>query len=250
MLNRIVFFWVGSDIVIPSLLVKSILLAYGPDVEIIQTTDQSTPTVDGVNSVVRSVLSPEIMLARLEAYAAVKVLDQLTLFIDADSLLLSRMEVSCPPAKNVFLIRRGKEADGTLNHTYPEYYPEFKGKLASEVMPFMFGALAVRRDESFFSNLLSVCRELPSRFHRWYGDQMSLALCHQKFDADLDSLSQQRHLHVVTKAPLVSDYFDLSFSGVQLITFKGSASKMAIPRAFERLEKFLLLQGFEQQRGA
>ena len=56
----------------------------------------------------------------------------------------------------------------------PEPYPEFQNKYICDIMPFLFGAIIICRKKNFFSNLLEICKGLPARFHRWYGDQLSL----------------------------------------------------------------------------
>ena len=69
-LNHIAFFWVGPDVTIPAMLVRSIRAAFGPNFNVHQLSNRETPTVDGVTTHKKLKLSPHIMVARLEAYAA------------------------------------------------------------------------------------------------------------------------------------------------------------------------------------
>ena len=91
-LNNIAFFWIGPDTTIPTLLVRSIRIAFGPHFNVIQLSDRSTPRVEGVTSHKQFKLSPHIMVARLEAYAALS-LTAPTLFLDADMLVLRPFDV-------------------------------------------------------------------------------------------------------------------------------------------------------------
>lgn len=237
---RVAFFWVGNQTFIPETFVRSMRLVHSDGIEIVQTTDATTPVIPGVDVVVRSTLSEQIMLARLEAYSAVPLVDDFTFFYDADSLLISELSVPSDAAGDILLTRR--QMDGDLNPNYPEFYPEFVGKKIADVMPYMFGCLAVRRNANFFPHLLDYCKLLPPRFHRWYGDQMSLAATYSAFNCDGASIRQDTYLHLVSAAPSVTDYFDLSLSGVRLITFKGESAKLSIPLSYERLEKFFVLR--------
>ena len=93
-MDRIAFFWIGRDLSIPEKLVKSILLVYEDDVNIVQLTDLTTQRIEGVTECYRSNLSKDIMLARLEAYALVPFDKKFTFFVDADSLFLGQINLS------------------------------------------------------------------------------------------------------------------------------------------------------------
>ena len=68
-MDQIAFFWVGENIEIPSVLVKSVRKVYtNDDIKITHLTNMKTPNIDGVTNTIRSELSKELMLARLEAY--------------------------------------------------------------------------------------------------------------------------------------------------------------------------------------
>lgn len=49
-------------------------------------------------------------------------------------------------------------------------------------MPFLFGAIITNNKFSYknFLLLLNIAKDLPARFHRWYGDQYSLKLAIEK----------------------------------------------------------------------
>ena len=233
----IAFLWVGDDTTIPCYLVDSIRLVMGNYVEIIQLTDQKTPLVLGVTSVQRLDLSPFIMVARLQAYSQVKASEKFTFFCDADSLFISPLALHFQDA-DILLSKRIE--DGWLNDQYPEFYPEFSGKRLAEVMPFLFGAIATRGDQGeFFGSLLNICLELPQRFHRWYGDQYALAsaVATDRFNYGL--LDLEKHLVIVKSEILLGGLSSLRDLDVQMITFKGPASKAYIEVTLENLHELL-----------
>ena len=88
-LRRIVFFWVGENTEIPAMLVHSIRLAFGDEMEVVQLSNRETPKIDGVTTYKSLKLSSRIMVARLEAYASLIVKDS-TLYLDADMLVTRR----------------------------------------------------------------------------------------------------------------------------------------------------------------
>ena len=75
-IKHFAFFWIGGDISIPSYLVRSILQTYSNDVNIIFLTDKKTPNINGVTNTIRSNLSKDIMIARLQAYSKLKINEQ------------------------------------------------------------------------------------------------------------------------------------------------------------------------------
>ena len=233
----IAFFWVGENTDIPSRLVESIRLVMGDYVDVIQLTDKKTPKVLGVSRVQRSDLSPFIMVARLQAYSQVKEPEGTIFFCDADSLFISPLELNF---QNTSLLLTKRGVDGLINDRYPEFYPEFTGKRLAEVMPFLFGAIATRDDQSdFFDSLLNICMGLPVRFHRWYGDQYALASLVESGKVNYGLLTLEKHLAIV-KAELSSAEISLARDfGVQMITFKGSSSKAYMEGTLAQLRESL-----------
>ena len=233
----IAFLWVGEDTSIPSRLVESIRLVIGDSVNVIQLSDKKTPKVFGVSRVQRSDLSPFIMVARLQAYSQVKEPEETIFFCDADSLFISPLELNF---QNTSLLLSKRSVDGLINDRYPEFYPEFTGKRMTEVMPFLFGAIATRDDQSdFFDSLLNICMGLPVRFHRWYGDQYALASLVESGKVNYGLLTLEKHLAIV-KAELSSAQISLARDfGVQMITFKGPSSKAYMEGTLAQLRELL-----------
>jgi hypothetical protein len=222
---RIAFFWVGEDIKVPQALVSSIRRVCGQSIEVVQLSDLRTPEVLGVTRVQRQALSPLIMLARLQSYASLQLEEDFTFFCDADSVLLSSIQL---PQTDSDLLLTPRVQDGLINAHFPEHYPEFEGKTLGAVMPFMFGAIAARRDRGVFSVLADICQRLPLRFQRWYGDQVSLKLYLDHVKPKFGLLDPNKHLHIMRRDFDLNTFRDLRSNGVQLITFKGPIAKQSL----------------------
>ena len=177
------------------------------------------------------------MVARLQAYSQVKASKKFTFFCDADSLFISPLALHFQDA-DILLSKRVE--DGWLNDEYPKFYPKFSGKRLAEVMPFLFGAIATRGDQrEVFDSLLNICLELPQRFHRWYGDQYALASAVATARFNYGLLDLEKHL-VIVRSEIPSEGLSvLRDLGVQMITFKGPASKAYIEETLEKLHDLL-----------
>lgn len=235
--NSIVFFWVGEKVEIPQALVDSIRLVMGDEIDVVQLTNKSTNEVEGVNDIKRFNLSNQIMIARLEAYSQYEPQTANTFFCDADSIFINKLELPENSSEKIFLSPRQK--DFNINHTYPEYYEEFVGKTANQVMPFLFCAIATQGNQQiFFETLLETCKKLPQRFHRWYGDQYSLFLeTKDKLD-NFIMLEPNIYQHEI-KESLIPSYLEKIYNeGVQMLHFKGPHSKVFQEQALMLLNYF------------
>jgi hypothetical protein len=117
------------------------------------------------------------MIARLQAYSLLEFSDDYTLFTDADCLLIQPVKLNY--SNDILLLQR------VDNFLINSNYPEFVGKKIIDVMPYLFGAICIKNsnNNNFFESLLSILEKLPQRFHRWYGDQVSLSIA-----ADINKL--------------------------------------------------------------
>ena len=226
-IKHFAFFWIGEDISIPSYLVRSILKTYSNDVNIIFLTDKKTPNIIGVTNTIRSNLSKDIMIARLQAYSKLKINEQV-IFLDADSLVIGKVDM-LPSNEELIIFRRKKEKI-LINNMYPEWYPEFKNKTLDEMMPFLFAAVVTNSNHSYkiFLILLEVAKKLPKRFHRWYGDQYSLKI------ATEDKLIKFQEYNFDDFIKNIRDESDLLNPSKNIFHFKGKDSKFFIKNAYER----------------
>ena len=217
--TRVAFFWVGNDISIPKFLVQSIRLVAGQGLEIVQLTDLTTPAVPDVSRVSRHPLSNSIMVARLQAYSHLDQSNDFTYFCDADSIFINTPHVD----SDVDILLCPRIEDYKINPYYPEHYPEFEGKMISEVMPFLFGAIALRGANKIFNGLLRKCLKLPLRYHRWYGDQVALTKAVGAGNFNYSTLDPHIYLNIMSNAPTEHQMRQLISEGVQMLTFKGPA---------------------------
>ena len=228
--DQIAFFWVGKTIATPTLLVKSIEHVYGKNKpSIYHLTDNITPEIDGVTKTIRNNLSKDIMLARLEAYSYFPFNNKQTFFCDADCLILNRLNLS-KLNENIYLTIRSENS--LIN---PEGYPEFENKTFIDMMPFLFGAMALKNGKQFFENLLSICKDLPLRFHKWYGDQYSLKLYHDQTNFKYNVLDINKYLYITKHEIDLKLLFDLIQKDVKMITFKGPGTKKFILNTIRNL---------------
>ena len=176
-MDQIVFYWAGEKLEIPYFLVKSIRLIHNQKIKIIQLSDLLTKKVKGVDEIIRIKPTNYLMLDRTFAYSLVQTKNNKTLFLDADSLVLNKINLDIY-TKGIYLTKR--QTDLLINYNSPEYYPEFLNKRLCEVMPYLFGIILIVDEEFFFENIIDILKKLPSRFHRWYGDQYSLKKLYDK----------------------------------------------------------------------
>ena len=233
-LNNIAFFWIGPDVTVPTLLVRSIRNAFGPGFNVFQLSDRDTPMVEGVTSQKKLKLSPHIMVARLEAYAALSVKEP-TLFLDADMLVLRAFDLP-PLAENEVGITVRGERD-TIRFSKREWaeFPEFTNKDSAQMMPYIYSFVYVRSPVLFLRQL-NALRKLPKRFHRWYGDQMTLK---NELDAAGRFLVRTFDVNVYNRTVRSRWEFEevrSSPDAVCLTHFKGPDSKTAMLESLSMIE--------------
>ena|SRR5258706_13016231 len=233
-LNTIVFFWVGPDIAIPTLLVRSVRAAFGPQFNIVQLSDRSTPKVEGVTSHKKLKLSPHIMVARLEAYAALSITAP-TLFLDADMLVLRPFDLPPLAENEVGVTIRGDRDTVRFSEEECVIEPGFIGKTTAQVMPYLYSFVYVR-SSILFVRQLNALRKLPKRYHLWYGDQVTLKselepsgrFVIRPFDIDIynRTVGSRREFEAIRGAP----------ESVCVTHFKGKESKRAMLESLTLLE--------------
>ena len=168
--NRIAFFWVGPDVSIPSMLVRSIRMAYGAGMEVVQLTDRDTPQVEGVSLCKRVKLTPRIMVARLEAYASLAVKEP-TLYLDADMMIVRPFDL--PPLQPNEVGVTPRKDHVKINWQFPIEFPEFQEQYFDVVMPYIY-SFVYANSEVLFLRQLNMLKKMSKRFQLWYGDQVTL----------------------------------------------------------------------------
>ena len=232
MKEQIAFFWRGENTQIPTLLVSSIRNYHDENMKIIQISDEETDNIEGVNDVIKLKLPQEMMTARLKAYSQIKTHSSKTFFIDADSLMVNKLNFN-EFGEGIYITKRSK--DFIINHNFPEYYPEFEGKLIKDIMPFLFGAIAIINTHNIFNELLEICLNLEKRFQRWYGDQVSLFKYYKENKELFLFLEQKKYLEIIEEETnITKDFVKKKILEQKVfVTFKG-------PQDMKRIFKFLI----------
>lgn len=233
--DQIAFFWVGSDNEIPTFLVNSINLIYKKKVKIFHLTNHTTRKINGTTKTIRLSLSDNLMVARLQAYKNFPYNNKLTFFCDADSLFVQKLNLF-ELSEDIYLIKRSENF--LMNHNWPELYPEFKNKYSIEIMPYLFGGMALKDGKKFFSEILKICFDLPQRFHRWYGDQYALRIFVEKNKPKFNLLPANTHLKIVRQILTEKDFHIIFNNRVKMITFKGLQAKKFINESSNNLINF------------
>ena len=220
-MDQIVFYWVGNNIEIPSYLVKTIRLIYKNEINIIQISDNSTLKIPDVSEIKRIHITKNMMVDRVKGYSIINTKNNNTLFLDADSLCLN--VVNFNNYKNgVYLTKR--KTNYLINFNNPEYYPEFVEKRFCDVMPYLFGSILIIDKVNFFNDLLIILKELPERFHRWYGDQYALKKLYDKNIINFDFIDKD-FLYIV-ELDGVTKKINLHLNeNIKILTFKGPTKK-------------------------
>src|SRR5690349_3636664 len=133
--KRIVFFWVGADVSMPALMVRSVRRHFGDALDVVQISDRATPSVPGASHHKTVNVSQNIMVARLEGYSSLPVKEP-TLYLDCDMLVARPFELPDLAPNEIGLTVRKPNDERLIQEGTTEWprYPEFRGKYLSEVM--------------------------------------------------------------------------------------------------------------------
>ncbi len=234
-MNQIVFFWTGENLSIPEYFVKSIKMKSSKKYTIIQISDYKTNEIEGVDRYITADLPNDIMTARLKGYSLVETKNKKTIFCDADSLMVSDINFSDFDT-GYHLMKR--QNNSLINHLHPEYFPEFENKYFMDLMPFLFGAIVICKKENFFIDLYNICIKLPSRFQRWYGDQISLHIFYLDNKSKFRFFNQHNYMHIIDKKDnnLKKTINYLINQKIPFVTFKGSKAKSKIEKFYAFLK--------------
>lgn len=96
-------------------------------------------------------------------------------------------------------------------------------------MPYFFGNLIIRHNESFFGELYKICLVLPARFYWWFGDQYSLKI---KTVSEFELLENEKYLYIADKILSHDNILDLISDDTKFVTFKGFESKQFLKQTY------------------
>lgn len=169
-----VFFHIGTDISMPTMLVETIRLT-NADSEIIQCSDENSPEVSGVSRVDRGEYDPnQLMIGRLKAFSQLGLTSP-ALYVDTDMLVIRPIDVSALLNQHrVSFCHRSFNFYGPFIGTQRGLdFSEYAGKPLGEVYPYVACATATK-DQTVWGELAQILESLDPKFKIWYGDQEAM----------------------------------------------------------------------------
>lgn len=224
-----VFLHVGPQVLYPTLLVRSIR-RLKPDAEIIQCADAGTPEIEGVTRVFRyGDNSDDLIMFRLRCYLALG-LEEPAAYIDGDMLLIRPFNVAGILGEcDVAVCERSFLADTPFNSEFRDMdLSEYDDKTVGEVYPYL-GCFIATRDHAFWADCYDVMKNLPPKFHRWFGDQEAIRTVAERGDHSVKLLPESMFA-------CLPEFVDTSVEFPCLVHFKGSRRKQLQVQWAEHLE--------------
>jgi len=232
MIEQIIFYWVGDKIEIPELLVRSARIIYKNEIKIIQISDELTGKISSVDEVKRIKTTGNLMIDRLLGYSKIKTINTSSLFIDADTLCLNKVNFK-EYFDGIYLAKR--TSNPMINHNFPQHYPEFENKYFDEVMPYLAGIVLIKNFKNFFLDCYELLVKEPLRLQQWYGDQFIIKKIYDKNHKDFKFFEE--NFVYILEFDGKNKNIDLNLNPKnKLLTFKGSTKKLIFP-IFDYLTK-------------
>jgi hypothetical protein len=227
-----VFFHVGDDVAIPTMLVDSIRWS-NPDAGIIFCTDLETPEIRGVDQRVEVVGDrSRLMTYRLKAFASCG-LDEPAMYLDTDMLMVKPVNpATLLGTSRIAMCRRSFNIQTPFNGRFRNLdFLEYDRQPMGDVYPFL-ACCTVTRDAKIWGELLEILSGLDEKFHLWYGDQEALKIFAR--DVAYDRRSELSFLpeSVFGCLPEEGDFVP----NAAIIHFKG-ARKSALAPAYKQILK-------------
>jgi hypothetical protein len=193
---KVTFLHVGDDITLPTMMVASVLKAM-PGVEIVQMTDDFSPVIKGVTSVIRKPYDGNLMTFRMDHLAA----------LDGDWITLDTDVIVKKDLREVFL----QKFDVALTRRYGTILSP-DGENIVESMPYNTGVM-FSRNKVFWKNAAKILRNMPESAHSWWGDQLSVRIAVERGGFDVLDLSCDTHNYTPKDQADDKDCYVLHFKG-------------------------------------
>jgi hypothetical protein len=168
------FLHVGEDATFPTILCRS-LRANNPNAQIIQCSDSDTSAVEGVDEVVRFDGNTEnLMFFRTAAYARLAFIGP-TLFLDTDMICIDSVDPNrALDDGDAAVCLREYGRDMLLDPTAMGIdLKEYTGRTLGDVYPYI-GCAVICSSTEFWAACVEEMLRMPSKLHRWFGDQEAL----------------------------------------------------------------------------
>lgn len=175
-MNTYVFFHIGKDSWQPEILVRSIRLC-NPNSEIIQVSDQSAASVNGISYRQNISGNPaNLMTMRLLAFSALK-LKKPAIYLDTDMIVLQECDpIKILDGKKVAMCARSFDKNSIFNSSFRGMdLSEYQGMTLNDVYPYI-ACSTVTESYIEWATLATMLGELDPKFRVWYGDQEALKL--------------------------------------------------------------------------
>lgn len=212
-----VFFHVGDDVSLPSMLVDSINWT-NPGAEIVCCTDSNTPDIPKVTRRVEVAGDRgRLMTYRLDAFSKSRV-EGAALYLDTDMLVLRPIDPSSLLGDHeIAMCLRSFGRDNPFNGNFRDLgLTEYDKKPFFEIYPFVACATITRSANLWTELYLSLMAMNPT-FHIWYGDQEALKAYAMSRPAAVGFLPE----HVFGCLPDQPQYAPLA----SILHFKGASRK-------------------------
>jgi hypothetical protein len=166
--------YVGFDAAIPAIMVAS-LKARTKNATVIQCADRESPTVSGVDRVVRFDGDPtHLMTFRLQCFSQL-ALSEPAMYMDADMVCVRPLEPKeILGDAEVALCRREYDRTVTINPRLKNLgLDEYAGRTLDDVWPYV-ACCTITANAAFWDDCRAELQRLNSKFHKWYGDQEAM----------------------------------------------------------------------------
>lgn len=173
-MSRFVFFHVGADISFPNKMVAS-LRAVMPDAEVIMCTDDTTPSVEGVNEYRYSKGDPSrIMYWRTRAFAEAR-LTQPAMYIDTDMLFVLPVNpAAILGEREIVLCRRSFDREMGFNGDQRGgIFKKYHNIPLGTLYPYL-GCATVTKNYHAWKGMAILMGMMDEALKSWYGDQEAL----------------------------------------------------------------------------
>ena len=169
-----VFFHVGDDVTLPSMLVDSIRWTQ-PNAQIVFCTDHLTPHIPLVDMRIEIAGDRNLLMTyRLRAFASAR-LSQPAMYLDTDMLVVRPLDpANLLNSGSIAMCRRTFNCDSPFNGNFKGLdFKEYDRRPLGYVYPYV-ACCTITPTSDTWSDLHDLLQTLHPKFHDWYGDQEAL----------------------------------------------------------------------------
>ena len=192
-----VFFHVGTDLSLPSFLIKSIRKT-NPGSTVTQLSDTSSPQLTDTDRIYRYEFSHQaMMMARAEAYANLPASGAMRVFLDTDMLVVNEITPAMfSTAADIYLCRRYFDKEKLVNVNFRGMaMAEYSGVTLDIAWPYL-GCFLATRSQHCLQIIYQSMKKMAPKYQNWYGDQIALKELSNRSDIKLASLSENHFGHL------------------------------------------------------